>query len=173
MPLRQRQQIILRGSLHMECQYQCVPDTPSSRVSDAKSTPFSSEKPTAISLYGDSITWLGLYQKVVRTALASGAGTKHLNITLINQGVNGGTVTDLVVGYSPWGHLDPHLPRTNITFAQTLLRDKPDVVAIEIGVNDVMQQPSRGENVSTYETVLREQVVKVAKATGARVYLST
>ena len=46
------------------------------------------------------------------------------------------------------GHLDPHKPQSNITFAQTIARDKPDIIGIQIGENDVMQQPSRGENVS-------------------------
>ena len=71
------------------------------------------------------------------------------------------------------GHLDPHAPQSNITFAQTIARDKPDIIAIQIGENDVMQQPTRGENVSYYTEVLREQVVKVAKASGAKVYLAT
>ena len=46
--------------------------------------------------------------------------TKGLNITLIDQGVNGGTVTDLVAGFSPWGHLDPHVKQSNISFAQVV-----------------------------------------------------
>lgn len=85
--------------------------------------------------------------------MKEGAGTQDLNVNLIDQGVNGGTVTDLVRGWSPWGHLDPHVPQTNITFAQTISRDKPDIVAIQIGVNDVWQQPSRGENTSVYSQV--------------------
>jgi hypothetical protein len=125
------------------------------------------------------------YEGVISKALKAGEGTKALNITLIDQGINGGTVTDLVTGYSPWyllvlsaylattrckeknclaalsscaeltacmmrcrGHLDPHEPQSNISFAATIARDKPDIIAIQIGENDVMQQPSRGENVS-------------------------
>ena len=111
--------------------------------------------------------------QVISSALKAGPGTKDLNITLIDQGINGGTVTDLVAGWSPWGHLDPHSAQSNITFAQTIARDKPDIVGIQIGENDVMQQPSRGENVSLYTSVLREQIVKVAQASGAKVYLAT
>ena len=121
--------------------------------------------------YGDSITWLDLYEGVIAKALKAGAGTKDLNVTLIDQGINGGTVTDLVVGYSPWGHLDPHRPQSNISFAETVARDKPDIIAVQIGENDVMQQPSRGEDVTVYSEVLREKIVKVAKASGAKVYL--
>jgi lysophospholipase L1-like esterase len=125
------------------------------------------------SFYGDSITWLNLYEGVISKALAASPATQGLNISLIDQGVNGGTVTDLVAGFSPWGHLDPHVKQTNISFAETLKRDQPDIIGIQIGENDVMQQPSRGENVSVYTEVLREQVVKVAQATGAKVYLAT
>lgn len=125
-----------------------------------------------ISFYGDSITFLNIYERVIADAIAHGAGTKGLvNITLIDQGCNGGTVTDLVRGYGPWGHLDPHQPQTNITFEQTVARDKPDIVAVQIGVNDVWQQPKRGENVSVYANVLQNQIVKVAKQLGAAVYL--
>ena len=134
------------------------------------STPLKSH--TKISFYGDSITFLGRYESILRTAVANGPGTQAMaNITLINQGVNGGTVTDLVKGYSPWGHLDPHQKQTNITFAETVARDKPSIVAIQIGVNDVWQQPHRGENVTTYADVLQHQIVQVAKQYGAKVYL--
>lgn len=139
----------------------------------AAGSPLPRNGPTKISFYGDSITWLDLYEGVIARALATGPGTAGLNVTLIDQGINGGTVTDLVVGYSPWGHLDPHLPQSNITFAETVARDRPDIIAIQIGENDVMQQPNRGENVTVYAQVLRDQIVRVAKASGARVYLAT
>lgn len=42
-------------------------------------------KPLAISFYGDSITWLGLYEGVIASALKSSPFTNHLNVTLINQ----------------------------------------------------------------------------------------
>jgi hypothetical protein len=48
-----------------------------------------------ISWYGDSITWLGLYETQIAAALASGPGTQGLKARLINQGVDGGTVKDL------------------------------------------------------------------------------
>jgi hypothetical protein len=71
---------------------------------------------------------------VLGNALAAGAGTKGIKFDLIDQGVNGGTVTDLVRGFSPWGHLDPSKPQSNITFAETIARDKPDIVAIQVSV---------------------------------------
>lgn len=66
------------------------------------------------------------------------AHTKQMNKRTNEQ-------TDMIV-YR--GHLDPHKPQSNISFAETIARDKPDIIAIQIGENDVMQQPSRGENVS-------------------------
>jgi len=69
---------------------------------------------------------LGVYEKVISDAFANGEGTKKAAIRVINQGVNGGTIKDLVKGYSPWGHLNPNLPPSNITYVgtldQTLLR---------------------------------------------------
>lgn len=149
---------------------------------------------------GDSITWLGLYEQIIASALASGPGTSNLKSRLINQGVDGGTVKDLgtsllrdslsafpdrvtclpphaVRGYSPWGHLDPFVPQTNITFAQTLARDHPDVVGVQIGINDVWQAgPGCGDrcsNVSEFVRVLAQDIIAPARALGARVYLAS
>eukprot|EP00037_Helgoeca_nana_P018723 m.180465 g.180465 ORF g.180465 m.180465 type:complete len:455 (-) comp24561_c0_seq4:235-1599(-) len=148
-----------------------IPDNSSLVSLVGVGTPLS--KNTTISFYGDSITWLDLYEGVIAQALKIGAGTHGLTVNLIDQGINGGTVTDLVRGWSQWGHLDPHQPQTNITFAQTLARDKPDIVAVQIGVNDVWQQPAHGENSSVYAQVLRDEIVKVALASGAKVYLAS
>eukprot|EP00039_Didymoeca_costata_P030738 m.31134 g.31134 ORF g.31134 m.31134 type:complete len:409 (+) comp8282_c0_seq1:138-1364(+) len=149
-----------------------MPDNSSVIALVNASTPLKSDM--KISFYGDSITYLDLYEGSLRSAISNGEGTKLLkNITLIDQGVNGGTVQDLVKGYSPWGHLDPHEKQTNITFAQTIQRGKPDIVAVQIGVNDVWQQPKRGANVTMYADVLQHQIVQVAKQSGAMVYLVT
>lgn len=150
-----------------------MPDNSSLITLTSEGTPLPSGKALTWEFFGDSITWLDLYEGAIASALKAGAGTKNINITLIDQGVNGGTVTDLVRGWSPWGHLDPHGKQTNITFAEVIARDKPDYVAVQIGVNDVWQQPARGENVSVYSDVLQNQIVKVAKAAGAKVYLCT
>jgi hypothetical protein len=102
-----------------------------------------------ISFYGDSITWVNKYEPVISKALAAGSGTEKLNITINNQGINGGTAGDLERrGFSPWGHLDPTKKQTNITFAETLLRDKPQVVGIQIGINDFMHVDPFASNAS-------------------------
>ena len=65
-------------------------------------------------------------------------------------GDNGGTAGDLERrGFSPWGHLDPTRKQSNITFAETLLRDKPQVVGVQIGINDFMHVDPFASNAST------------------------
>ncbi len=81
-----------------------------------------------ISFYGDSITWLNVYEPLILAAIHGSPHTAHLNVRMINQGVNGGTIKDLVAGSSPWGHLDPSVALSNITFLETLQRDQPTVV---------------------------------------------
>ena len=46
------------------------------------------------------------------------------------------------------GHLDPAHKQTNITFAETLLRDKPQIVGIQIGINDFMHVDPYASNAS-------------------------
>lgn len=117
---------------------------------------------TTINFYGDSITWLGVYEAVLSDALAASPFVGNLSVRVIDQGVNGGTVKDLVRGWSPWGHLNPSLPQSNISFAQTLDQDGPDVVVVQIGINDVWQAgPSCGarcSNVTEFVRVLREDI---------------
>jgi lysophospholipase L1-like esterase len=117
---------------------------------------------TTISFYGDSITWLNVYEPVITDAISSSPFTKNVPIRVINQGVNGGTIKDLVKGFSPWGHLNPHLPQSNISFVQTLDEDNPDIVHIQIGINDVLQAGSscgdRCSNVSEYMQVFRDEI---------------
>eukprot|EP01047_Picozoa_sp_COSAG01_P043349 COSAG01_NODE_3844_length_5645_cov_8.301479_3_plen_332_part_00 len=77
------------------------------------------------SFYGDSITWVNRFEPVIQRHLAGGEGTQGLNISLRNQGINGGTAADLLTrGFSPWGHLDPTKKQSNISFQQTLERDR-------------------------------------------------
>jgi len=119
-------------------------------------------------VFGDSITWLGLYEAVLDAALAASPTTKGLNVSLINEGVNGGTASDLVLGFSPWGALVP-----NRTFADVIKLLQPDVVGIQIGINDVLQLPcgARCSNTSAFASILRTQLIDVARAAGAAVYV--
>lgn len=92
------------------------------------------------------------------------------------QGINGGTARDLAErGYSPWGHLDPSKPQSNITFAQTLARDRPDIVAVQIGINDFMHVDPFASNASEYYNVLLHEIVGVVRQMlpGSALYLAS
>eukprot|EP00935_MAST-01C_sp_MAST-1C-sp1_P001424 g1424.t1 len=141
----------------------------------AAATPAPTKAPIKLAFYGDSITWVNRFQPVLERALAEGAGTKGLAVTLLNQGINGGTARDLEErGYSPWGHLDPSKKQSNISFAETLERDQPHVVGVQIGINDFMQVDSFASNASAYGRVLDRIVATVRQsAPAAKLYLVT
>jgi len=130
-----------------------------------------------ISFYGDSITFLDLYQPIIEDAIGVSPYTKNLSIRVFNQGVNGGTVKDLLLGYSPWGHLNPDRPAANTTFLQTLDEDKPNIVVLQIGINDVWQAGpdcgNRCSNVTEFVRVIREEIYAPVKARGARLVLAS
>ena len=123
-----------------------------------------------VAFFGDSITWLGLYEAVLAAALAASPTTKGMNVTLINEGVNGGTTSDLVLGFSPWGALVP-----NRTFADVVALVQPTVVGLQIGINDVLQLPcgARCSNTSEFARILRTELIDVARAAGAAVYVAS
>lgn len=154
-----------------------MPDNSSIVALTAETSPLAGADWLTISFYGDSITWLDLYEQVLAAALADGPGTANVSVRIINQGVDGGTARDLVIGYSPWGHLNPWLPQTNITYVQTLDQDMPDIVAIQIGINDVWQAGpgcgARCSNVTEFVSVLRDDLITPAQSRGARVYLAS
>eukprot|EP00039_Didymoeca_costata_P003595 m.68609 g.68609 ORF g.68609 m.68609 type:complete len:511 (+) comp11983_c0_seq1:112-1644(+) len=132
---------------------------------------------TNIFFYGDSITYLNAYEPLINEAIQANLQSRGDNrvVKVVNEGVNGGTVKDLVVGYSPWGHLDPSFPITNISFLQTIqglspYGVKPDIAAIQIGINDVWQT-SRGSNVTEFISVLESQIVQPCLDNGVRPYL--
>ena len=145
-----------------------LPDNRSIAALVAPQTPL--QPNTRVAFFGDSLTWLGLYEEVLTAALGSSPTTAHMNVTLVNEGVNGGTASDLVLGFSPWGALVP-----NRTFAEVLGVVQPDVVAIQIGINDILQLPCgpRCSNVSEFSRILRTELVDVALATGAAVYVAS
>ena len=138
-------------------------------------SPLNQSEWVTFSFYGDSITWLGVYESVLSQALSTGNGTSNLKYRMINQGVDGGTISDVVVGYSPWGHLNPSLPQTNITFVETLDQDFPDIVGIQIGINDVWQAgPSCGtrcSNISQFLYILHNDIIIPVQQRGIRIHL--
>lgn len=121
---------------------------------------------TVISFYGDSITWGGGYLNLIGKAISESERTKDLGIKLVNHGVNGGGVLTLRDGDKGTAHYGNRRPRP---FAETIAEDKPDVVVISIGVNDVWwRKTSPGQ----FEKALTDLVVRAKKA-GARPVLAT
>ena len=130
-----------------------------------------------ISFYGDSITWLDKYEPIIIDAIGASPHTQNLSLRIFNQGVNGGTVKDVVLGYSPWGHLNPSRPLMNTTFVQTLDEDKPNIVVLQIGINDVWQAgpncKDRCSNVTEFVRVIREEIASPVFARGALLVLAS
>eukprot|EP01052_Picozoa_sp_SAG31_P003583 SAG31_NODE_140_length_22731_cov_10.941410_7_plen_210_part_00 len=120
------------------------------------------------SFYGDSITWVNTFEPVIKQAFEK---TEAFNVSLINQGINGGTAGDVLRrGSSPWGHLDPFKKPSNISFVDTLRRDEPDVVGLQIGINDYMQHRQDELNTTAYGADL-DQLIAVIQQTLPKVEL--
>ena len=139
-----------------------LPSNASLSALTSPASPLADADYVTIAFYGDSITYLNVYEPLIASALASSPYTAHVGVRILNQGVNGGTLHDLIVGYSPWGHLDPGKPETNITFEETLDRDTPDYVVVQIGINDVWQAgPSCGtrcSNVTAFPALFKAAI---------------
>jgi lysophospholipase L1-like esterase len=115
-----------------------------------------------ISFIGDSITMQGGFIRLMREAISKNDHTKALGVRLFQHGLNGGRVDTIVGGVTPWGKQDP--------FSKLLEQDKPTVIVVYLGVNDV----THGEAVSpdAFEKGLAK-LVSEAKQTGAVVILAT
>jgi len=115
-----------------------------------------------ISFIGDSITMQGGFIRLIREGIGRSDHTKDLAVHLFQHGLNGGRVDTIVEGVTPWGKQDP--------FPKLLEKDKPTVVVIFLGVNDV----THGDAVSpeAFEKGLGK-LVSEAKKTGAVVILAT
>ncbi len=85
------------------------------------------------------------------------------NISISNRGINGGFVLDLING----------LPQYNISgFEQALAEDKPTIVVIFIGTNDVWFPDSpRASNLTVFPIRLADLVGR-AQDYGALIMLS-
>lgn len=119
---------------------------------------------TKIAFFGDSITMQGGYIDRMAKALAAGEGTKELKVQLFRHGLNGGRIPTIMEGQSPWGKLGG-------TMQELLDKEKPDVVVIFAGVNDVWHG-EKGTKPDEFEAGLRKMVA-MSKAAGARVVLAT
>jgi lysophospholipase L1-like esterase len=118
------------------------------------------QKNDRIIFLSDSITQGGVGPKGYVTLLEKALGEKHpdMNIEVIGAGISGNKVPDL----------QKRLERD-------VLKKKPTVVVIYIGINDVWHgenDPKRGTAKDVYEAGLKEIIGKIQDS-GARVVLCT
>jgi lysophospholipase L1-like esterase len=130
-----------------------VPSTPADTVPALK-------KGERIVFLGDSITAGGVGEKGYVTLIGQALNKKHkgLGITIIGAGVSGSKVPDL----------QKRLDRD-------VLKKKPTIVVIYIGINDVwhgLRNPAKGTPKDKYEAGLADVIGKI-QAAGARVVLCT
>jgi len=129
------------------------------------STPFVSKE--NITFFGDSLTWLGTYIADIQAAIDGSPYTNSLGINLINRGINGGTVKDVRDGGTILGQTYP-------SFKEALEMDKPKLIAIQIGINDVwFPQSNHSSTLPVFEQILREDLIDVAMGSGIQVYIAT
>jgi lysophospholipase L1-like esterase len=119
-------------------------------------------KEDRISFIGDSITMQGGYVDLLAKALKTGKATAELGVELFKHGLNGGRTDTIQTGVTPWGRQD--------SYEALLTKDKPSLVVLFLGVNDVNQ----GNNVGpeAFEKNLTTLVDMALKA-GASVVLAT
>ncbi len=89
---------------------------------------------TTIAFFGDSLTWLGGYIGELERALANDQTTSRIGTRLINRGINGGGVRQVVAG-SP----DAAYPGSSAQkpFAALIKDDNVTLAVVMIGINDV------------------------------------
>lgn len=89
---------------------------------------------STIAFFGDSLTWLGGYIAEIERALANSQSTARLATKLINRGINGGGVHQVLIG-SPDAAYPGSSPQK--AFATLIQEDKVTVAVVMIGINDV------------------------------------
>ena len=109
---------------------------------------------------GDSITMQGGYVELIAKAFSGRPQTDPISVT--RYGLNGGRVPDMTLGKTPWGQIKP--------FSQILEEDKPTIIVLFIGINDVMHTP--GTSPEAFEQGLTEMVEQAQKSE-ATVILAT
>jgi lysophospholipase L1-like esterase len=118
----------------------------------------------SIAFFGDSITMQGGYIQAIKKALDQSPQTKDLKVKIFQHGLNGGRVPTVLVGKSPWGQIGG-------TMQELLDKEKPSVVVIFLGVNDVWHK-EKGTNPDDFRSGLTK-MVEMSKELGAKVVLTT
>lgn len=121
---------------------------------------------TTIAFFGDSLTWLGGYIAEIERALGTDNTTQRRGIKLINRGINGGGVRQIVTG-SPDAAFPGSSPQK--PFATLLQDDNVRIAVVMIGINDVWW---RKTSEADFRTDL-ETLASTAKAQHVRLVLCT
>jgi len=132
-------------------------DTSNVQILTGSKTPFCAN--TRISFFGDSITWLGRYEKVLGTFINASQYTKDLGIVIVNRGIDGATAQHLRDGDAD-----------HLSFKAALQHDRPTVIGIQIGINDVWWA---GTKLDDFTDILKNDLVLVARKLGIQVYVCT
>jgi lysophospholipase L1-like esterase len=109
---------------------------------------------------GDSITMQGGFVELISQGLQSNQAQQNIRVS--RHGLNGGRVPDMSAGKTPWGEIKP--------YAEILATDKPSILVLYLGINDVMHSP--GTSLEDFESGLTD-MLKAAQAAGAAVVLAT
>jgi isoamyl acetate esterase len=117
-----------------------------------------------LAFFGDSITMQGGYINLLAKAIKESAATKDLGIEVFRHGLNGGRVPTVLEGKSPWGDLKG-------TMQEHLDKEKPTVLIIFLGVNDV-EHGAKGTNPEDYRSGL-QKMIDMGRKIGAAVVLCT
>jgi lysophospholipase L1-like esterase len=133
-------------------------------------------KGEVIAFFGDSITMQGEdagrkgYLTLLRKALETGEGTRDQGARVLGFGLNGGRVPTMFEGRSPWGDIRDSSGKPG-TFQDMLDREKPTLVVIALGINDVWHR-EKGTPPREYEAGLLRMLDSITKAK-ARAVLCT
>ena len=119
-----------------------------------------------ISLFGDSITWLGGFMGAIQAALRDGPGTKGKDIQVFNRGINGGGVLQVRDGAAKGSRAKGG---KQAPFAQVIAADKATVALVYIGINDVWWRKTKPED---FERALRD-IAAAARGNKTRLVLAT
>ena len=119
----------------------------------AKSTPLL--KGDKIAFFGDSVTMQGGYIDMMATALKESTHTSGLGVELIKHGLDGGRVPTVLEGNGPFGNLGG-------TMEALLEREKPTVVVVFLGINDVWHG-EKGTNKPDFEAGLKTMIELIRK----------
>jgi len=119
----------------------------------AKTTPLL--KGEKIAFFGDSVTMQGGYIDMMAAALKESTHTGSLGVELIKHGLDGGRVPTVLEGNGPFGSLGG-------TMEALLEREKPTVVVVFLGINDVWHG-EKGTTKADFESGLKTMIELIRK----------